>query len=186
MMNMRRHTMLMAAIGLAILAASGIAATAQQKQDEMSQRMMDMSAMMNEPHHQLAMAYKENLVNFAKALHQQAADTITVNPQFARDAVGEMRRSFDQMLGHHQDHMKTMDEKMKERMADMKKKMDAQCDAIKDDLAALDKEAQTSAPDSKTISRYVDDILKNCDSMSKMHDDMKDREMAPPKEHKMN
>jgi hypothetical protein len=186
MMKMRPHKAILAVIGFAIITAGGLKAAPQQKQTEMPKGMMDMSAMMNEPQHQLAMAYKENLVNFAKALHQQAADTNTVSPQFARDAVAEMKRSFDQMQEHLQDHMKTVDEKMKAHMADMMKKMDAQCDAIKDDLAALDKEVQTSAPDSKTVSKYVDDILKNCDDMSKMHDDMMTHEMAMPKDHKMN
>ena len=62
---------------LAVLIASGVAATSQQKQGEMPKGkmahhqpgMMDMSAMKQEPHHVLAMAYKDNLVNFAKALH---------------------------------------------------------------------------------------------------------------------
>ena len=185
-MKMHPNKTILAVIGFAILTTGGLSATGHQKQNDMPKGMMDMSAMMNEPHHQLAMAYKENLVNFAKALRQQTVDTNTMSPQFARDAVAEMKRSFDQMQEHLQDHMKTVDEKMKAHMADMMKKMDAQCDAIKNDLAALDKEVQTSAPDSKTVSKYVDDILKNCDDMSKMHDEMKDHEMAPPKEHKMN
>jgi|CZKC01.1.fsa_nt_gi hypothetical protein len=173
--------------------AGAVAATSQQDKDKMSQGMMDMSAMMNEPHHQLAMAYKENMVNFAKALRQATTDTNTVNAPFARDAVAEMKRSFDQMQEHQQDHMKTMDdkmkamdEKMKTNMAGMMKQMEAQTGAIKEDLAALDKEVQTSAPDSKRISSYVDDILKNCDSMSKMRGDMMQHKMDEPKDHKMN
>src|ERR1039458_2905043 len=178
--------------GLGLLAAARTALS-QQDKDKMSQGMMDMSAMMNEPHHQLAMAYKENMVNFAKALRQATTDTNTVNAPFARDAVAEMKRSFDQMQEHQQDHMKTMDdkmkamdEKMKTNMAGMMKQMEAQTGAIKEDLAALDKEVQTSAPDSKRISSYVDDILKNCDSMSKMRGDMMQHKMDEPKDHKMN
>jgi hypothetical protein len=133
------------------------------------------------------------MINFAKTLRQATSDTVTVNAPFARSAVAEMRRSFDQMQQHHRDHMsamdgkiKAMDEKMQAHMADMMKKMEAQESAIKDDLAALDKEAQATAPGSKRIASYVDDILKNCDDMSKMHDEKMDHKIAESKDHKMN
>ena len=187
------YVMTLATIAATILITGAVEATSKQDKDKMSQGMMDMSAMMNEPHHQLAMAYKENMVNFAKALRQATTDTNTVDVTLARVMVTEMRRSFDQMQEHQQDHMKAiddkmkaMDEKMKANMADMMKQMDAQTAAIKGDLEALDKEVQTSAPDSKRISSYVEDILKNCDSMSKMHGDMMEHKMAVPKDHKMN
>ena len=194
MIKTRPYTMILAVISLTILITSGVAATSQQKQGEMpkgqmpqhQQGMMDMSAMKQEPHHLLAMAYKDNLVNFAKALRQEAVEPKTVNPEFARAAVAEMKRSFDQMQQHHQDHMKTMDEKMKVQMADSMKQMDAHHSAIQGFLAALDKEVQTSAPDSKSISKYVAEILKHCDGMSKMHAGTMEHKMAGPKEHKMN
>jgi hypothetical protein len=182
----------LAAIAVTILITSGAAAISQHDMSKMqeggkkSQGKMDMSAMMQEPHHLLAMAYKDNLVNFAKALRHQAAGATTVNPEFARAAVAEVKRSFDQMRQHHQDHMKTMDEKMKAQNADMMKQMDAHYLAIQEHLAALDKEVQTSAPDSKSISKYVAEILKHCDDMSKMHGGAMDHKMAAPKEHKMN
>jgi hypothetical protein len=194
MIKARPYTMILAVISLTILITSGVAATSQPKQGEMPkgkmsknrQGMMGMSAMRKEPHHLLAMAYKDNLVNFAKALRQQAAVTKTVNPEFARAAVAEMRRGFDQMQQHHQDHMKTMDEKMKAQMADMMKQMDAHHLAIKEHLAALDKEVQTSTPDAKSISKYVAEILKHCDGMAKMHAGTMEHKMAGPKDHKMN
>jgi len=193
MMTKLSYSATFATIAATILIASAVAATSQQDKDKMSQGMMDMSAMMNEPHHQLAMAYKENLLNFAKALRQATTDTNTVNASFARDAVAEMKRSFDQMQEHQQNHIKAMDgktkamdEKMKADMAGMMKDMDTKTAAIKEDLAALDKEVQTSAPDSKRISSYVDDILKNCDSMSKMHGDMMQHKMEEPKDPKVN
>lgn len=67
------------------------------------------------------------------------------------------------MQQHHQDHMKTIDERMKAQMADMMKQMEAQDLAIKEALAGLDRVVQNSSPDSKNISTYVDDIPKNCD-----------------------
>ena len=185
-------TMLLAIVGL-VLPLTSAAATSHQDTGGMPQGtisknqagMMDMSAMMQEPHHQLAMAYKQNLENFAKALRDEAAKTTMVNPEFSRDAVSEMKRSFGLMQQHHQDHMKTIDDKMKAHMSDMMKQMEAQDSAIKEALAGLDKEVQNSAPDSKNISNYVDAILKNCD-MSKMHGEMMKDPMAQPTDHKMN
>jgi len=184
--------MLLAIVGL-VLPLTSAAATSHQDTGGMPQGtisknqagMMDMSAMMQEPHHQLAMAYKQNLENFAKALRDEAAKTTMVNPEFSRDAVSEMKRSFGLMQQHHQDHMKTIDDKMKAHMSDMMKQMEAQDSAIKEALAGLDKEVQNSAPDSKNISNYVDAILKNCD-MSKMHGEMMKDPMAQPTDHKMN
>ena len=148
--------------------------------------MMDTSAMKQEPHHVLAMAYKENLENFAKALRHEAGQTKPINPEFARAAVAEMKRSFDQMQEHHQDHMKTMSDQMKAQMADLTKQMDAHNAAIGEYLAALDKEVQTAAPDAKSVLKDVDGILKNCDEMSTMHAGAMDHKMAGHEDHKMN
>ena len=191
------YVVTLATIAATILIVSGAAAISQQghsgmpqsskqpegKMPQHQQGMMDMSAMKQEPHHLLAMAYKGNLVNFAKALRHQAAEAKTVNPEFARAAVAEMRRSFDQMLEHHQDHMKAMDEQMKSRMADMMKQMDAHHSAIQEHVAALDKEVQTSAPAPKSIAMHVAEILKHCDGMSKMQAGTMKHKMAGPKDH---
>lgn len=186
------HVVTFATIAATILIASGAAAISQHDMSKMpesgkkSQGKMAMSAMKQEPHHLLAMAYKDNLVTFAKALQHEASQTKPINPEFVRAAVAEMKRSFDQIQAHHQDHMKTMDDKMKAQMAGMLKQMDAHHAAIQEHLAALDKEARTSAPDAKNISTHVAEILKQCDGMTKMHGATMDHKMAAPKEHKMN
>src|ERR1039458_8326523 len=111
MMKKRSRAVAFATMVAMILIVSGAAAISQQgssgmppgsnpSQDKMPQHhqemhhqeMMDMSAMMQEPHHVLAMAYQANLVNFAKALRQKAAEAKPVNPEFARAAVAEMKR----------------------------------------------------------------------------------------------
>lgn len=168
---------------------SGMPQHSKQSQGKMphhTQGMMHMSAMMQEPHHVLAMAYKDNLVTFAKALRHHAAEAKTINPEFARTAVAEMKRSFDQMQQHHQDHMKTMDEQMKAHMADMMKQMDAHHLALQEHLAALDKEVHTGAPDARSISNHIAEILKHCDGMAKMHGGGMDHKMAGPKDQTMN
>ena len=197
MMTKLSYKVTLATIAATILIVSGAAAITQQEHSGMpppsqgtkphhQQGMMDMSAMMQEPHHVLAMAYKDNLVNFAKALHHEASQTKPMNQEFAREAIAEMKRSFDQMQHHHRDHMKTMDmktmdDKMKAKMADRMKQMDAHHSAIQEHLDALDKEAHTSSPDSKSIATHVAELLKQCDGMSKMHGGAMDHKMADPK-----
>lgn len=61
------------------------------------------------PHHVLAMAYRDNLVTFTQALQGQVRQSKTVNPDLARPAVAEMRRSFDQMRQYHQTQMSMLD-----------------------------------------------------------------------------
>jgi hypothetical protein len=199
MMKKLSYVVTFLTIAATILIVSGAAAISQQehggmppsskqsqgKMPQHQQNMMGMSAMKEEPHHMLAMAYQDNLVTFAKALRHEANQTKPLNPEFARAAVAEMKRSFDQMQQHHQDHMKTMDEKMKAQMADMMKQMDAHHSAIQEHLVALDKEVQTSAPDAKGVSEHVAEILKHCDGMSKMHTGTMEHKMVAPKEHKM-
>jgi superoxide dismutase len=102
-------------------------------------------------------------VTFTEYCPEGVASDDVAGSEFARAAVAEMKRSFNLMQQHHQNHMNTIDEKMKAQMADMMKQMEAQDLAIKEALAGLNKEVQNSTPDSKNISTYVDDMLKNCD-----------------------
>jgi len=192
------HVVPLAGIATVILSVSGIAAMAQQGGSgkpasekpspatvhQHQHDMMDMSAMKQEPHHVLAMAYKDNLVTFCTALRNHANEAKQVNTEFARAAVAEMKRSFDKMQQHHSDHMKTMDDKMKAQMADRMKQMDAHHASIQEDLAALDKEVNNSAPDAKSISKYSSDLLKQCDAMSAMHGASMEHKMAQPKDQK--
>lgn len=183
-MKTRTGSMILAAIALACLIVGRAEAISHQDMSQMpesgkkSQGMMDMSAMKQEPHHVVAMAYKENLENFAKALRHEAGQTKPINPEFARAAVAEMKRSFDQMQEHHQDHMKSMNDQMKAHMADMVKQMDSHDAAIGEFLASLDKEVQTPTPDAKSALKDVDGILKHSDEMSKMHAAVMDHKMA--------
>lgn len=191
MMKKLYYGMAMATFATMMLIVSGAAASspqmpggmpassepAQGKMPQHQQGMMDMPAMMKGPHHLLAMAYKDNLVNFAKALRQDAGQTKPVNTEFARAAVAEMKRSFEQMQLHHQAQMRMTDDKMKTQMAGMTKQMDEQHAALQEHLTALDKEVQSSAPATKNIDMHVAEILKHCEGMSMMDAGMKTHKM---------
>jgi polyhydroxyalkanoate synthesis regulator phasin len=129
---------------------------------------MDMSSMMNEPHHALAMAYMQNISTFAKTLHTQAEGSGPLNAKFARAAVAEIKRSLDQMEEHHGEHMKTMSEEMRSHMAAMMKDMEMHRSMLKDAVSALEKDVRADHPDSKQITADSDNVLKHLDEMSKM------------------
>jgi len=144
---------------------------------------MEGSAMMQEPHHVLAMAYRNNLVTFAKALRHHATEATTVNLDFARATVAEMMRSFDQVQQHSREHMQAMDATMKAHMADMMKQKDERHASIREHLAALDQEVNTGSPDAGSIANHLAEILQQCDGMSRMHTEAMEHKMAGPKDH---
>ena len=145
------------------------------KHQDMSK--MDMSMMTNDPHHVLAMAYMQNLGTFAKALRDQAQASSALNADFARAAVAEIRRSFDEGEKHHQEHMQSMSEEMRSHMAGMMKDMDMHHEKLKDAVAALEKDVHAAQLNAKQVAADSATVLKHLDEMSKMHDDKKGKNM---------
>ena len=136
-----------------------------------------MMEMAKEPHHVLAMAYHQNLAAFAKSLHEQTMQASTVNVEFARTAVTEMRRSFDQMKQHHQEHMQTMNADMRTKMSAMMQKMETHHTELSTQLSALEQEVQSATLNAKKVSTLAASIHTHLDAMSKMHQDNKGSKM---------
>jgi hypothetical protein len=181
-MNTKAYTTILAVIALVLFSAAGaLAQTGHQHgsqkpmQNDMSK--MDMSGMMNEPHHALAMAYMQNIGTFAKTLRDQAEGTGPLNAKFARAAVAEIKRSFDQMEEHHGEHMKMMSEEMRSHMAAMMKDIDMHRSMLKDAVGALEKDVRADQPDSKQVAADSANLLKHLDEMSKMHDEKEGKKM---------
>ena len=136
----------------------------------------DQMMMSNEPHHVLAMAYHQNLLSFTTALQEQTARSSSVNTDFARAAVTEMRRSFDQMTRHHQEHMQTMSAEMRTKMSGMMQQMEVHRSELNTQLTALEQEVQSATPDAKKVSALAAGVHAHMDAMSKMkHDSMGSR-----------
>ena len=163
-----------AAIAQAKKGQSQSPSTAKQEMPHDHAKMMDMKS---EPHHMLAMAYHQNLATFAKALHEQAMQASPVNVEFARAAVTEMRRSFDQMKQHHQEHMQTMNAEMKTKMSDMMKQMETHQTELNTQLTSLEQEINSATPDAKKISSLAGSIHSHLEGMSKMHPENKGGKM---------
>jgi len=140
--------------------------------------MQGMSSMMGGPHHVLAMAYRDNLATFARALRGQVTQSKTVNLDLARPAVTEMRRSFDQMKQHHQAQMTMMmgDQTKPPMMGDQSKppmsgkmeQMETHLTALSEHLTALESEVNASTPDPRKVSEHTTEILKHSAGMSAM------------------
>ncbi len=128
-----------------------------------------MMEMAKDPHHILAMAYHQNLAAFARALHQQTVKVGSVNVEFARAATTEMRRSFDQMNRHHQDHMRAMSAEMHTKMADMMKQMETHHSELSAQLTALEQAVEATTPDAQKVTALAASVNSHLDAMSKMH-----------------
>lgn len=134
---------------------------------------MDMSKMMQEPHHVLVMAYMQNLATFAKGLRDQVDSSKTVDGEFARAAVSEMRRSFDAIQQHMADHTKSMPADMQSHMGMMMQGMDTHLSAIKQSLTALEREIQADTPSANKVSASAGEIVNHIDEMGHSHGEHK-------------
>lgn len=152
-------SMMLAALSLG---AFGAIATAAEHRGH-STMCMEMA---HEPHHVLAMGYHHNLATFAKALHEQTAGGKSVNLEFARAAVAEMRRSFDLMKQQHQQCMQTMSAEMQAKMKGKMEQMEAHEKQLNDQLTALEQEVQLPVPDPKKVSTLASSVLTHLDGMS--------------------
>ena len=166
-MKSRTVSMIVAIFALVFTSAAGAAQQHQHpaQTDQQKSGSMDMSKMMQDPHHVLAMAYVQNLATFAKALRDQVDSTKTVDGEFARTAVAEMRRSFDSMQQHMADHMKAMPADMSSHMSMMMPGMDAHVSAIKQSLTALEREIQADTPSASNVSASAGEIVKHTGEM---------------------
>jgi hypothetical protein len=129
---------------------------------------VNMSVTMNEPHQVLAMAYKESVATFARALRNQARAG-SLSSDFARAASAEISRSLDQLDEHHREHVKTMSADMRSKMAAMIKEMDLRSSKLRDGARVLEKDVGEYTLNSTQIATDSDEILRQLDDMSKTH-----------------
>jgi hypothetical protein len=159
-------TLLLGAFGATVAAAQATApaATTQSKVALAHDQMM----MANEPNYVLATAYHQTLLVFAKALNQQAVGTTPVNVAFARDAVKEMRRSFDMMKKYNEDYMATISTEARAHTATMMQQIETHRADLNVQLTALEKEVALDKPDTKKVATLTTAVQTNLDAMSKL------------------
>jgi hypothetical protein len=136
-----------------------------QSKDAMAHNQMMMA---NEPNCVLATAYHQSLLVFAKALNQQTVGTTPMNVEFARDAVTEMRRSFDMMKKYNEEYMETVSAEVRTTMTPVMKELETHRADLNVQLKALEKEVALDAPDSKKVATLTTAVQTQLDLMSKL------------------
>ncbi|MEK8023207.1 MAG: hypothetical protein AAB229_05300 [Candidatus Hydrogenedentota bacterium] len=155
----------LAILCIASVSVQVIAAKMNEHRD-MTKHMRDSA---REPHHMLAMAYKSNLMTFARILQQPAGRSEAVDTTMARSAVMEMRRSFEMLKQHHSDHERTMSDDMKVRMSKMTQQMDTRIATIDSRLDELELEVSYSVLNARNISELSRKIVHECNHIASMH-----------------
>ena len=126
---------------------------------------MDMPAMTNEPHQVLSRAFMQNIETFAKTLNDQAQGDTPLSADFARAAVTEIIRNFDEANSHHQEHVKAMRPDKPARMSEMS----LRDSKLKTAIDTLYKDVQNYTLNSKQIAVDCAAVLKHLDDMSKLY-----------------
>ena len=140
---------------------------------------MSMDDMSKNPQHMLMMGYRQNLITFATSL-RDAANTGSIDAEFARTAVAEIKRSAEKMNEIHQKHMNMMSPQMRTDMAEMMQKMQQQHAKFQEQITNLEKLVQTDKMDAQAIGKQADAIvsefgmmqMKDKDKMKNMKKDM--------------
>lgn len=141
------------------------AQSAKQKKEVTAHNQM---MMMNEPNYVLATAYHQGLVSFAQALHGQSVGAMTVNVDFARAAVAEMRRDYDMMKKYNEEYMKTISAEVRENTAPMMQQFETHRAGLNAQLTALEKEVALDVPDTKKVATLTTAVQTHLDAMSKL------------------
>jgi hypothetical protein len=129
---------------------------------------VERGSMTEEPHHLLAMAYAENMATFAKTLRNKVDAAESLNGDFARAAVTEIRRSFDSMQQHLGEHTRTIPAS-NEGHAGMMRAMNAHVSAIRLSITALEREIEAATPQANKVSERAAEIIKHIDEMAHAH-----------------
>ena len=121
--------------------------------------------MMQNPDAQLAMAYRKNILAFAKALDVMARKSETVPQPFARIATGEMKRSMEQMEKYHKTLHSNLSEDAKAKLGDLPKQMDEHLTKVKAEIYSLNELAQGDRVASSEVLSRTSTLMKGCEEM---------------------
>ena len=170
------------------------------KQMDMQHASMNIGKMIDAGHDVLAMAYMQNVAAFARTLKDRVDSANSVDANFARAAVAEMRRSFDAMQQHMTEHRRSMPPEMQSQVgmqshAGMQSPSATQPAAgtqshgammqgedqnlleLRQTLELLEREVDSNSPRANRISERAAAIIK--------HIEMMDMSSGGHKDHKM-
>lgn len=155
------------AIAMVLLTIGSIAA-----QDSKKMK-MDMMAMMKSPHHTVMMAYRHNVLTFAKILRDMTAGGKLEEVELTRNAFTEIKHSLEKMEEIHQSHMGKMKPEMMTMMKPMMEKMQAEQAIVKGHILELEKALQVATPNALDVNTHATALVKQLEKMDKSDKKMK-------------
>lgn len=156
---------------LVMLLCVGVAAQDSKKMKK--EMMMRMMAMHKSPHHTVMMAYRQNVLTFAKTLRDMAKGGKLIDVELARNAFAEIKRSMEKMDDIHQSQMSKMSAEMHEMMKPMMEKMQTEKAIVKEHILALEKALQMDAPDAPEVEKHAAALVLQLEKMDKSDKKMK-------------
>ena len=159
------------AIAMVLLSIGSIAAQDSKKMK--MNMMMDMTAMMKSPPHTVMMAYRHNVLTFAKSLRDMSAGGKLEDVDLARNAFAEIKHSMEKMDEIHQVQMGKMKPEMMTMMKPMIEKMKAENMLVKEHIAALENALQVAAPNAVEVNKHAAELVMQLEKMDKSDKKMK-------------
>lgn len=134
---------------------------------------MDMMAMHKSPHHTVMMAYRHNVLTFAKSLRDMTADGNLEDVELARNAFAEIKHSMEKMDEIHQAQMGKMKPEMMTMMKPMMEKMQAEQAVVKGHILELENALQVAIPNAVDINKHAAALVMQLEKMDKSDKKMK-------------
>lgn len=159
-----------------LLSVGGIAAQDSKKMDKDKMKkdmMMEMTAMKKSPHHLVMMAYRHNVLTFAKSLREMTAGGKLEDVELARNAFTEIKHSMEKMGEIHQTHMGKMSAEKHEMMKPMMEKMQAEKAIVNGHITELEKALQVATPNAIEVNKHAAALVMQLEKMDKSDKKMK-------------
>ena len=134
---------------------------------------MDMMAMHKSPHHTVMMAYRHNVLTFAKSLRDMTAGGKLEDVELARNAFAEIKHSMEKMDEIHQAQMGKMKPEMMTKMKPMMEKMQAEQSVVKGHILELEKALQAATPNAMEVNKHAAALVMQLEKMDKSDKKMK-------------
>ena len=169
---MKKQILMISTVMVMVILSIGSIAAQDSKKMKMNM-MMDMKAMMKSPPHTVMMAYRQNVLTFAKSLRDMSAGGKLEDVDLARNAFTEIKHSMEKMDDIHQSHMGKMKPEMMTMMKPMMEKMQAEQAIVKGHILELENALQIATPNAMDVNKHAAALVMQLEKMDKSDKKMK-------------
>lgn len=117
-----------------------------------------MRQMRQDRNHLMADGFRRNMLNFAQNLRFQLERGEGIDRDFAKGAVREIKRNFQELEKRHKAHKREMSVRMREQMSNMIREMEEYHNRIRNTLRVLENDADARAPDARQMLMHVREL----------------------------